>query len=215
MSRHSTVHASRCSSSSSPRERNGTPSAAYSSSSQDTVGCTTSLPLLTRSSEPSSRASSSGCRNGAITALATSRIRSVTAAIADSSTSELGHGVAGSWLPGSAYSRGFGMTPFAPAEGPSTTCSLIMTESNPASSASRAHRTRAGRSRPGAMVQFSLKIRHIFGAPTLIPPFLLTPRTAAARHPAPPTPHPPPRHPATPPPRAARHPRTPSAFNAR
>jgi hypothetical protein len=39
---------------------------------------------------------SSGCRSGAITAPATSRIRVVTAAIADSSTSELGHGVAGS-----------------------------------------------------------------------------------------------------------------------
>ncbi len=165
MSCHSTAQASRCSSSRSPRERNGTPSAAYSSSSQDTVGSTTSLPPLSRSSEPSSRAISSGCRSGAITAPATSRIRSVTAAIADSRTSELGHGVAGSWLPGTAYSRGFGMIPFAPADGPSTMCSLIMTESNPASSASRAHRTRLGRSRPYVMVQFSLRIRHMRGEP--------------------------------------------------
>ncbi len=33
---------------------------------------------------------------------ATSRSRVVAAATADSSTSELGHGVAGSWLPGKA-----------------------------------------------------------------------------------------------------------------
>ncbi len=42
-------------------------------------------------------------------------------------------------------------------------CSLIITESNPASSASRAQRTRRPRSRPLVMVQFSLRIRHIFG----------------------------------------------------
>jgi hypothetical protein len=39
---------------------------------------------------------------GLISALATSRIRVVAAAIALSSTSGLGQGVAGSWLPGSA-----------------------------------------------------------------------------------------------------------------
>ena len=99
-----------------------------------------------------------------MTALATSRIRSVTAAIADSSTTELGHGVAGSWLPGSAYSRGLAMSPRAADDGPSTMCSLIITASNPASSASRAQRTRRGRSRPDVMVQFSLMIRHILGA---------------------------------------------------
>jgi hypothetical protein len=118
---------------------------------------------------PSSRAISSGCRSSAITAPATSRIRVVTAATADSSTSELGHGVAGSWLPGSAYSRGLAMIPFAPAEGPSAMCSLITTQSNPASSASRAHRTRQGRSRPEVMVQFSLRIRHMRGVVTVCP----------------------------------------------
>ena len=88
----------------------------------------------------------------------------VTAAIAESSTSELGHGVVGSWLPGSAYSRGLAISPFTFAAGPSTMCSLIITESNPASSASRAQRTSRGRSRPQVMVQFSLRIRHILGA---------------------------------------------------
>jgi hypothetical protein len=44
----------------------------------------------------------SGCRSGLISALATSRIRVVAAAIALSRTIGLGHGVAGSWLPGSA-----------------------------------------------------------------------------------------------------------------
>src|SRR5262245_7446647 len=56
------------------------------------------------------------------------------------------------------------MTPLAPAEEPSTMCSLIITESNPASSASRAQRTSTGRSRALVMVQFSLRIRHIRGA---------------------------------------------------
>jgi hypothetical protein len=44
----------------------------------------------------------SGCRSGLISAPATSRILVVAAAIALSRTSGLGHGVAGSWLPGSA-----------------------------------------------------------------------------------------------------------------
>lgn len=51
----------------------------------------------------SRRASRSPARTGARTALATSRIRVVAAAIALSSN-ELGHGVAGSWFPG-AYAR--------------------------------------------------------------------------------------------------------------
>ena len=83
-----------------PRLSNGTPSASYSSRCQLTVGCTTSRPSESRSSVPSSRARSSGCRSGASTALAASRSRVVTAAIAESSTSELGHGIAGSWFPG-------------------------------------------------------------------------------------------------------------------
>ena len=49
---------------------------------------------------PSSRASRSGWRSGAITAQAASRILVVAAAIAESRTSELGHGIAGSWFPG-------------------------------------------------------------------------------------------------------------------
>jgi hypothetical protein len=109
-----------------------------------------------------------------VTAPATSLTRSVTAAIADSSTTELGHGVAGSWLPGSAYSRGLAISPFLAAAGPRTMCSLTMTESNPASSASRAQRTRAGRSRPGDMVQFSLRIRHILGVAIPLPHVPLT-----------------------------------------
>jgi hypothetical protein len=91
-------------------------------------------------------------------ALATRRIRVVAAAIAASSTSEFGQGVPGAWLPGSAYWRGFSGTPFASALGPSTTCSLTMTASAPASSASTAIRTSARRSFGGVSVQFSLRI---------------------------------------------------------
>ncbi len=50
----------------------------------------------------SSFAICSGWRSGGITALAISRSRVVTAATAASSSSDDGHGVAGSWLPGSA-----------------------------------------------------------------------------------------------------------------
>ena len=81
---------------------NGTPSASYSSRCQLTVGWTTRRPSERRSSVPSSRASRSGWRSGAITAQAVSRILVVAAAIAESRTSELGHGIAGSWFPGSA-----------------------------------------------------------------------------------------------------------------
>ena len=91
---------SSCSSRILPRLVNGTPRAAYSSRLQLTVGCTTSRPSLIRSSVPSSRASSSGCRSGAMIAPATSRRCWVTEAIADRSISELGHGISGSWLPG-------------------------------------------------------------------------------------------------------------------
>ena len=73
-----------------------------------------------------------------------------------SSTSELGHGVAGSWFPGSAYSRGFSIRPAAPALAPSTMCSETITASIPASSASTAMRTSARRSRGDVSVQFSL-----------------------------------------------------------
>src|SRR5947208_1322252 len=55
------------------------------------------------------------------------------------------------------------MTPFALASGPSTTCSLSITASNPASSATRAHRTSSARSRPEVNVQFSLRIISIRG----------------------------------------------------
>ncbi len=102
----------------------------------------------------------------------------MTAAIAESRTTELGHGVAGSWLPGSAYSRGLHISPLPAAAGESTMCSLIITESNPASSASRAQRTRAGRSRPEVMVQFSLRIRHIRGVAIARPSGLITPSRA-------------------------------------
>src|SRR6185437_4634449 len=70
------------------------------------------------------------------------------------------------------------MIPYAPADGPSAMCSLIMTESNPASSASRAQRTTVVRSRPEVMVQFSLRIRHILGVPPMHSP-------PARRHPRP------------------------------
>src|SRR4051794_16161934 len=62
------------------------------------------------------------------------------------------------------------MTPLALASGPSTTCSLIITASNPAPSATWAHRTSSGRSRPVARVQFSLRIITIRGeAPMPLP----------------------------------------------
>ena len=109
----------------------------------------------------------SGCLSGAMIAPATSLNWVVTAAIADSRTSELGHGVEGSWLPGRAYSLGLTMTPLAPALRPSTMCSLIITASNPASSASRAHLTSLGRSRPVVIVQFSLRMRTNRGAKSL------------------------------------------------
>ncbi len=76
--------------------------AAYSSLLQLTLGWTTSRPPESRSSVPSSRASSSGWRSGAITAAPTRRIRSVTLAIAENSMSEFGQGISGSWLPGAA-----------------------------------------------------------------------------------------------------------------
>lgn len=50
----------------------------------------------------SSFAMSSGCLSGGMTALAMSRSVDVTDAIAASSSSDDGHGVAGSWFPGSA-----------------------------------------------------------------------------------------------------------------
>ena len=64
--------------------------------------------------------------------------------------------MSGGWLPGTAYSRGLAITPAAPAAGPSTMCSLSMTPSIPACSASAAMRTSARRSRGEVMVQFSL-----------------------------------------------------------
>ncbi len=98
-----------------------------------------------------------------MTAPDTSRSRSVAAAMADSSTTEDGQGMSGGWLPGTAYSRGLAMTPLAPAAGPSTTCSLIMTPSMPACSASAAMRTSARRSRGEVMVQFSLSTSSSLG----------------------------------------------------
>ena len=71
-------------------------------SCQLTVGCTISRPSERRSSVASSLASRSGWRSGAITAAAARRSRVVTAATALRRTIELGHGVAGSWFPGSA-----------------------------------------------------------------------------------------------------------------
>src|SRR3954451_18471958 len=56
------------------------------------------------------------------------------------------------------------MMPLAPASGPRTTCSLIITASNPASSACRAQRTSVGRSPPPDVVRFSLRIINIRGA---------------------------------------------------
>jgi len=102
VSRQAAFHAARCSSSSAPRRPNGTPSASYSSRCQLTVGWTTSRPSESRSSVASWWASSSGWRSGAMIAAAIRRSRVVAAAIALSSTSESGHGVAGSWLPGAA-----------------------------------------------------------------------------------------------------------------
>ena len=96
-------------------------------------------------------------------ALAASRIRVLTAAIADSSTIELGHGVSGGWFPGSAYSRGLAGSPWAFELGPRTRCSLAITASAPAASASTAIRTSARRSRGGVSVQFSLRTRTSFG----------------------------------------------------
>ncbi len=94
-----------------------------------------------------------------MTELATSRIREEVAATAASSVSGSGHGIVGSWLPGSAYSRGFSGRPRATEPGPSTTCSLTITASKPACSASTAIRTSAPRSRGGASVQFSDRMR--------------------------------------------------------
>ena len=68
-------HAARCSSSSSPRRSNGTPSASYSGRCQLTVGWTTRRPSESRSSVASCLASSSGWRSGAMIELATSRSR--------------------------------------------------------------------------------------------------------------------------------------------
>src|SRR4051812_46208428 len=51
------------------------------------------------------------------------------------------------------------MMPPAAEAGPSTTCSLSMTASTPAASASTAMRTSARRSRGGVSVQFSLRTR--------------------------------------------------------
>src|SRR3954469_18060325 len=62
------------------------------------------------------------------------------------------------------------MTPLALASGPSTTCSLSITASKPASSATWAHRTSSGRSRPEVRVQFSLRIISIRGAVTIAEP---------------------------------------------
>jgi hypothetical protein len=93
---------SSCSSRISPRRSNGTPSAAYSSRCQLTVGWTMSRPPLSRSRVARSFAVVSGWRSGLISAPATNRSREVAAATALSSTSGLGHGDAGSWLPGSA-----------------------------------------------------------------------------------------------------------------
>ena len=93
-----------------------------------------------------------------MTAAATRRTRVVAAAIADSITIEFGHAVAGSWFPISAYSRGFDGRPFASEPGASTTCSLNITASTPACSASTAARTSAPRSRSGHSVAFSLRI---------------------------------------------------------
>jgi hypothetical protein len=97
-------------------------------------------------------------------AAAASRMRLVAAAIALSSTSELGHGISGGWLPGSAYSRGFAIRPSVSALRPSTMCSESITASKPASSASTAMRTSARRSRGGASVQFSDRTSTMRGA---------------------------------------------------
>ena len=92
-----------------------------------------------------------------------SLIRVVAAAIAESSTSELGQGVAGSWFPGSAYARGLAIRPASSAPRPRTTCSLIITTSKPASSAITAISTSRPSSRGSTIVQFSERTRTSFG----------------------------------------------------
>ena len=77
-----------------------------------------------------------GVAAGARIAPATRRRRVVAAAIAPSRTIELGQGVAGSWLPGRAYSRGLLISPFAPA---SRADHHVLAEH---------HRVDAGRSQP-------------------------------------------------------------------
>jgi hypothetical protein len=72
------------------------------------------------------------------------------------STTLSGHGVAGSWFPGAAYSLGFAGRPLAPALAPSTRWSESITASTPAFSASTAMRTSARRSRADTIVQFSV-----------------------------------------------------------
>jgi hypothetical protein len=85
-----------------PPSPKGTPRARYSGSCQLTVGRTTRRPSERRSSVARSFARRSGWRSGAMIAAAASRSVVVTDATAERRTSELGHGVAGSWLPGSA-----------------------------------------------------------------------------------------------------------------
>ena len=95
-------HAARCSSSSAPLDANGTPSASYSDRCQLTVGWTTSRPSDRRSSVARSLASKQRVAQRRDDGARDQPQPVVTAATAESSTIELGHGVAGSWLPGSA-----------------------------------------------------------------------------------------------------------------
>jgi hypothetical protein len=93
-----------------------------------------------------------------ITAPATNRIRLVREAIPASTINDAGHGISGFWLPGAAYPRRLDGNPSAPASGPSTTCSLSMTESTPAASAVTASSTMVATSAPSNSVSFSVRI---------------------------------------------------------
>ena len=99
-----------------------------------------------------------GCRSGGMIAPATTRTRSVAAATAANVATELGHGVAGSWLPIAAYMRGLSISPLHAASPPSIVCSLTITASNPVSSATCARRTNPRMSRSGSIVWFSVRI---------------------------------------------------------
>jgi len=83
---------------------------------------------------------------------ATIRTRSVVAATAARVATELGQGVVGSWLPIAAYIRGLLIRPFRAASPLSIVCSLTITASKPASSATAARRTSPRMSRASTRV---------------------------------------------------------------